>query len=83
MVLRFINSFRTLTLNRIKKFGINEIDMYHKGMLQRKCVKYTTINHRINALKLYYYKITGIEMDTSRIERPKKSSLLPNVYSVE
>lgn len=82
LVLRFINSYRSLSINKINAFDINEIDSYHKGMLQRKGVEASTINQSVNALKLYYDKIAGVKMDMSLIERPKLGKKLPKVYSV-
>ena len=82
MVLRFINTYRTKNIKQINGFGISEIDGYHKGMLQRKGVKASTINQSVNAIKLYYDKVLGIEINTDKIERPKMGKKLPNVYSV-
>ena len=83
MVLRFLNTYRTQSLTQINEFGISEIDMYHKGMLQRKGASPSTINQSINAIKLYYNKVVGITLDTAQIERPQRDKLLPNVYSVK
>ncbi len=83
MVLRFLNSYRTLTTNQINNFGNQEIEAYHKGMLQRKGIKPSTINQSVNALKLYYGKVAGTKIDIGKIERPKRGSLLPNVYSLD
>jgi len=82
LVLRFINTYRLLPIERINAFTINEINDYHKGMLQRKGVEASTINQSVNAIKLYYAKVVGVEMDMSIIERPKMGKKLPNVYSV-
>jgi site-specific recombinase XerD len=45
-------------------------------------VEASTINQSVNALKLYYSKVVGLEMDMSLIERPKMGKKLPKVYSV-
>ncbi len=82
MILRFINSYRTLSIDKINKFSINELNSYHKGMLQRKGLEASTINQSVNALKLYYNKVVGVELDISLIERPKLGKKLPKVYSV-
>ena len=83
MVLRYINTYRTKTIKQINGFGIAEIDVYHKGLLQRKGVKASTINQSVNAIKLYYDKVVGIKIDTDKIERPKMPKSLPNIYSLE
>jgi len=83
LLLRFINTFRTKSLKQVNKFGINEIDEYHNGMIQRKGVSPSLINQSVNAIKLYYRVVEGIEIDTSEIERPKKANTLPQVYGVE
>ena len=50
-------------------------------MIQGKDVSPSTINQSINAIKLYYQRIVGVEIDTKEIERPKKEKKLPQVYS--
>ena len=82
LVLRFINSYRILPIKRINAFTIDELNDYHKGMLQRKGVEASTINQSVNAIKLYYTKVVGVDIDMSIIERPKLGKKLPNVYSV-
>ena len=81
MLLRYINTFKTKTIQQINKYGIHEIDDYHRGMIQGKSISPSTINQSINAIKLYYQKIVGVEIDTKEIERPKKDKKLPQVYS--
>lgn len=83
MVLRFLNTYKTKSLTQISRFGISEIDMYHKGMLQRKGASPSTINQSVNAIKLYYNKVVGLAIDTAQIERPQRDKLLPHVYSVK
>ncbi len=81
MLLRYINTFRDKTISQINTFGINEIDDYHRKIIQEKGVSPSTINQSVNAIKLYYKKILGIEIDTKEIERPKSDRKLPQVYS--
>ncbi len=81
MLLRYMNTFKTKTIPQINEYGIKEIDDYHRGMIQGKGVSPSTINQSINAIKLYYQKIVGVEIDTKEIERPKKDRKLPQVYS--
>lgn len=83
LLLRFINTYKTKTLQQINSFGVNEIDAYHRGLIQRKGVSYSLINQSVNAIKLYYRAIVGVEIDSKEIIRPAKAKQLPQVYSLE
>lgn len=83
LLLRFINTYKTTSMQQISSFGVNEIDAYHRGLIQRKGVSYSLINQSVNAIKLYYRAIIGVEIDSKEIIRPAKAKQLPQVYSLE
>ncbi len=83
LLLRFLNTYQTKSITQINAFSVNEIDAYHKGLVQRKGVSYSIINQSVNAIKLYFRTIVGIEIDSKEIIRPAKAKKLPSIYSLE
>lgn len=81
LTLRFINSFKGHNINQINRFGIDEIDSYHKLWLQQNNPSPSLINQSINAIKLYYRVKGSKNIDFSAVHRPMKNKLLPKVFS--
>lgn len=83
MLLRFINTFKLHSMDRINDFGVDEIDSYHKIWIQRSAPSASLINQSINAIKLYYKVISKQELELKDVIRPLKNKNLPSVYSRE
>lgn len=83
LVLRFINTFPTLSLERVKKFGTQEIDAYHMAWLQDTSPSASLINQSVNALKLFYVVIGKVDLDLKDVHRPMRDHQLPGTYSRE
>ena len=83
LVIRYLNAFKGKNLNLINKFGVTEIDSYHKSWIQRETISPSTINQSINAIKLYYKIIAKNDLDLANVNRPMRNHNLPQVYSRE
>ena len=82
-VLRFINSYKSSSMEQVNNFDSREINRYHELMIQGKKYSSTTINQSISALKFYYNKFLVRNVVLDGIDRPKKEKQLPNIWSVE
>ena len=82
-LLRFINSYKSSSMEQINRFGHGEINRYHELMVQSKKYSSTTINQSISAMKLYYNKFLERDISIDGIVRPRKNKQLPNIWSVE
>jgi integrase/recombinase XerD len=60
---------------------IEEINTYILELIRKKEISPSQQNQRINAIKFYYEKVLGFEKQYYKIERPRKSRVLPNVIS--
>jgi site-specific recombinase XerD len=81
MVLRYLNAFKTIYLKQINNFGVDDIDGYHKGWIQKSNPSPSLINQSVNAIKLYYKVISGSDISLENIHRPMNNKNLPKVYS--
>ncbi len=81
LVLRFLNTFPTLSPERIHRFGVSEIDAYHKAWLQDSAPSASLINQSVNALKLYYKVMSETDLDLQEVHRPQRLHNLPGTYS--
>ena len=84
LLLRFLNGHRGQGLEAINGFATQEINEYHRGMVQSQKYSFSLINQSINAVKFYFHRVLGRHtLDLSQIERPEKPSKLPAVLSKE
>lgn len=83
MVLRYLNAFKGNLLKQINGFGVDEIDTYHKTLIQKNSPSSSLINQSINAIKLYYKVVSKTDIELKDVHRPMKNKNLPNVYSRE
>jgi site-specific recombinase XerD len=58
------------------------INRYHEQMTQEGA-SFSTLNQSVNAIKLYYRWVLGIELDAVKLMRPKSETKLPKVLSEE
>ena len=58
------------------------INRYHERMTQGG-VSFSTLNQSVNAIKLYYRWMLGVEFDQLKLLRPKGETRLPKVLSVK
>jgi integrase/recombinase XerD len=84
LLLRFFNGHRGQGLDSINGFGTQEINEYHRHMVQSQKYSFSLINQSTNAVKFYFHRVLGRHtLDLSQIERPEKPSRLPAVLSKE
>lgn len=83
LVLRYLNTFKGHSLNRINMFGTKEIDAYHQAWMQHDNCSPSLINQSVNAIKLYYEVMCKKTIDPKEIQRPMRKKVLPTVYSRE
>ena len=61
---------------------MEEINQYHRQMVQCGTYSYSFVNQSINAVKFYFQRVLGRHtMDLSQVERPEKADRLPMVLS--
>ncbi|MCX2739419.1 tyrosine-type recombinase/integrase [Pontibacter anaerobius] len=83
LLLRFLNG-HSEGLEVINGFGTQEINEYHRQMVQSQKYSFSLINQSINAVKFYFHRVLGRHtLDLSQIERPEKPHRLPTVLSKE
>ena len=82
LLLKFLNSF-DVDLEIINSFNEDEINRYHREMIQSKKYAFSTINQSLNAIKYYYNEILDRALEPDYIERPRKSRDLPKVLQKE
>jgi site-specific recombinase XerD len=58
------------------------INRYHEQMTQNGA-SFSTLNQSVNAIKLYYHRVLGIELDGVKLMRPKSETKLPKVLSIK
>ena len=80
LLLRFFNSHK-FNIEIINNFTEEEINQYHREMIQSKKYSYSTINQSLNAIKYYYNEILNRALEPEYIERPKKAKDLPKVLN--
>ncbi len=82
LLLRFLNGHSTLGLGQIDAFSAEEINRYHRGMVQSQRYSHSTVSQSINAVKFYYQRVLGRHsVRLEEVERPEKPSRLPQVLS--
>ncbi|WP_235941876.1 tyrosine-type recombinase/integrase [Pontibacter fetidus] len=84
LLLRFLNSHNEKGLGQVNVFTEEEINQYHRQMVQAGAYSCSFINQSINAVKFYYQRVLGRhEMQLNNVERPEKPDRLPTVLSKE
>jgi integrase/recombinase XerD len=68
---------------KIKEICINDIEEFNYYHVIGKGFSSSYQNQMINAIKLFYLKMLGINMELNKLERPRKGSFLPKVLSKE
>ncbi|WP_460879804.1 tyrosine-type recombinase/integrase [Pontibacter rugosus] len=82
LLLRFLNGHSQQGLEAINEFGIQEINGYHRQMVQAGTYSYSFVNQSINAVKFYFHRVLGRHtLDLNQVERPEKADRLPIVLS--
>jgi site-specific recombinase XerD len=82
MLMKYLNSFNK-EIEIINSFAEQEINTYHRQMIQAKKYSFSTINQSLNAIKYYYNEILDKGLEPELIERPKKNKELPKVLTKE
>ena len=83
MLLRFINTYKNCSIEKINNFTEKQINEYHSVMQQSKAYSVSTLNQSVNAIKYYFNMVLKKEMSYGQIIRPNKNKKLPTYYSRE
>lgn len=84
LLLRFLNSHRDRGMEQVNAFTEEDINQYHRQMVQAGAYSCSFINQSINAVKFYYQRVLGRhEVQLNNVERPEKPDRLPTVLSKE
>ncbi|QCR22446.1 tyrosine-type recombinase/integrase [Pontibacter sp. SGAir0037] len=82
LLLRFLNSHESVGMEKINAFTEEDINAYHRGLVQAGTYSYSFVNQSVNAVKFYYHRVLGRhEVQLQHIERPEKADKLPLVLS--
>ncbi len=82
LLLRFLNAHRERGLETVQAFTEEEINAYHRQMVQAGAYSCSFVNQSINAVKFYYQRVLGRhEVQLRNVERPEKPERLPLVLS--
>jgi integrase/recombinase XerD len=82
LLLRYLNAYKEEGLEALNAFGAEEINQYHRNMLQSQTYSFSFINQSINAIKFYYQRVLGRHtLNLNQVERPEKARTLPAVMS--
>ena len=82
LLLRFLNGHREKGMVAVNAFTEDEINSYHRNMVQAGAYSCSFINQSINAVKFYYQRVLGRhEVQLNNVERPEKPDRLPTVLS--
>lgn len=82
LLLRFLNSHREKGLEAVNSFTEEDINQYHRQMVQAGSYSCSFVNQSINAVKFYYQRLLGRhEVRLNNVERPEKLDRLPTVLS--
>ncbi|NDK56664.1 tyrosine-type recombinase/integrase [Pontibacter fetidus] len=82
LVLRFLNAHKGKGLDAINAFSEEQINHYHRSMVQAGTYSVSFINQSINAVKFYYQRVLlRHEVQLNQVERPEKPERLPQVLS--
>ncbi|MEJ8801667.1 tyrosine-type recombinase/integrase [Pontibacter sp. H249] len=84
LLLRFLNSHKDRGMDDINAFTEENINQYHRQMVQAGAYSCSFINQSINAVKFYYQRVLGRhEVQLNNVVRPEKADRLPTVLSKE
>ncbi|MDX5423396.1 MAG: site-specific integrase [Hymenobacteraceae bacterium] len=82
LLLRFLNGHSVQGLEQVNAFSAEEINRYHRGMVQSQRYSHSTVSQSINAVKFYYQRVLGRHsVRLEDVERPEKPNRLPQVLS--
>jgi integrase/recombinase XerD len=82
LLLRFLKSYKEKGLEAINAFTEEDINAYHRQMVQAGTYSCSFVNQSINAIKFYYQRVLGRhEVQLNQVERPEKANRLPTVLS--
>ncbi|WP_246001043.1 tyrosine-type recombinase/integrase [Pontibacter diazotrophicus] len=82
LLLRFLNAHKDKGIEVVQTFTEEEINHYHRSMVQNQLYSCSLINQSINAVKFYYQRVLGRhEVQLNNVERPEKPDRLPTVLS--
>ena len=82
LLLRFLNSHRDRGLEQVNAFSEEQINCYHRQMVQAGAYSCSFVNQSINAVKFYYQRVLGRHgVQLRNVERPEKPERLPTVLS--
>jgi site-specific recombinase XerD len=84
LLLRFLNRQLPKCLADVNNFTEEQINNYHRALVQQGNYSCSFINQSINAVKFYYQRVVGRpEINLNQVERPEKPFQLPTVLSKE
>ncbi|MHA6250083.1 tyrosine-type recombinase/integrase [Pontibacter sp. CAU 1760] len=82
LLLRFLNAHKNKGLEGISAFSEEQINNYHRSMVQAGTYSVSFVNQSINAVKFYYQRVLlRHEVQLNQVERPEKPERLPQVLS--
>ena len=82
LLLRFLNGHSEQGIENINAFTAEEINQYHRGMVQSQKYSHSTVSQSINAVKFYFQRVLGRHtVRPEDVERPEKPRRLPQVLS--
>ncbi len=77
--LRFINTYRSISIEDVNNFTNEHINSYHLLLKSRKGISSSGLNQSVNAIKFYYREILHRDIDAEPVIRPHREDMLPNV----
>ncbi|PRY05352.1 site-specific recombinase XerD [Pontibacter ummariensis] len=82
LLLRFLNSYKDKGMEQVNAFTEEDINQYHRQLVQAGRYSCSFVNQSINAVKFYYQRLLGRhEVQLNKVERPEKPDRLPTVLS--
>lgn len=82
LLLRFLNAHKDNGIDSINAFSEEQINHYHRSMVQAGTYSVSFINQSINAVKFYFQRVLQRhEVQLNQVERPEKPERLPQVLS--
>ncbi|WP_241739296.1 tyrosine-type recombinase/integrase [Pontibacter beigongshangensis] len=82
LLLRFLNAHKDKGLDVLNAFSEEQINHYHRSMVQAGTYSVSFINQSINAVKFYFQRVLlRHEVQLNQVERPEKPERLPQVLS--
>jgi integrase/recombinase XerD len=76
----FFRYFQSLEISEISE---NDLIEFNTNYILAKGYSAMLQNQVVNALKLFYGRVSGYKLDINKLERPRRSHPLPNVLSKE